>query len=445
MMVTEQMSKKLVILHSTYWSPKLPTLVSQCNHEIVQSTDFVFLDTNTVIEQGIDNTIDQLSLNPPDGIVGMNDDASLFAAIVSEKLDLPGPSLSAVTSVQNKYQARCKQRLSIPHATPAFKLATEISQKTPFADTFPDDFPVIMKPVRSHLSLDTYIIHSEQELRARLRQMDSRRPSPKNSRENAFVKYLENKTLATSDTSGHTNDMLIETYASGEQYTVDGYIHEGKCVFLGYTLSEFLPDTLSFSHFSYPYQFNPHLKAHIEETIQRYIFAAGLNNTMFNAEFRIDQNNETLTIIEVNTRIASQFIQMIYHVTGTSSIEYMLMIALGEDPAQLPESSDTKYQIASSCVLRRQHDAVITRIPDESRLAQIQDHYPDVQIVNFVKEGQKLSDVEQDPWTYRYARVNIPGKSKEDIDQQLTSITKMLGYDFSAIPNNVAKWEEVAK
>ncbi|NKB77829.1 MAG: ATP-grasp domain-containing protein [Gammaproteobacteria bacterium] len=422
--------KKLVILHSAHWSAQLlPHLIAQCSDATIRSIEFVFLSTDVVLKDGIKNTIKRLSVSPPDGVVGMDDDASQFASIMTEKMDLIGPEFSSIANIQNKYRARCTQLDIVPHATPAFKLASQVLA----GDPFPGEFPVIIKPVRSCLSLDTYVVHNKDELNKRLRQIQHIKPSTEDHQSPSFGDFRRDQSILHPTEYEHIDDTLIEAYALGEQYTVDGYLYKGKCVFLGYTLSEFLPDTLSFSRFSFPHHFTATTQEYIESTLKQYLLASGLNNTMFNAEFRFDQKNHSMAIIEVNTRIAFQFIQMIYHVNGISSIEYMTLIALGESPEKLKTKIGKRHALASSCVMRRNTDALVTKIPNEEQIALVRKYYPDVQIVNLVPEGQKLSDVGQDSYTFRYAWINIPGDSREHIDEQLVEITDILDYQFEEL------------
>lgn len=421
------MKKKIVILHYSYGTQLIPSLVKDCQSNLMNEIELECISIEDIDKDGIVPFIQSIVAKEDtiDGVVGMNDSPALISAIITDKLNLPGPTLLSIVHTQNKYSSRRLQRESVPNHTPQFMLGSQFLAGTNFASSF----PVILKPIRSNFSVNTYVAKSAQQLQQLV-------PSSMAAIKGANAQYCKLLTeVGISESSAYEalDDVLIEGYVSGEQYTIDGYIYQGKVGFLGVTLSEFLPNTLSFSRFTFPCFFTPEIENKIHNGIEKCLLEAGFDNMMFNVEFRLNKDTGEMFIIEINTRIAAQFIHLISKVTGQSPFEYMVHIALGEDPQQITSSSSNNYNLASSCVLRLQEDALVTRVPTPEDIAAVYAKYPDVVIINFAPLGQKLSDIEQDTYTFRYAWVNIPGSSRDDIEQKLADIKPMLGYEFEPL------------
>ena len=385
--------KKVAVLHYGDWTSSVNSFVANCQNPLL--ADIKISSINMDMISRYDHLIEYCLHHGIDGIAGMNDKASLWAAEVAQQLGLIGPSLARVRETQNKYYSRLSQLRAIPDHTPEFCLASTLRKNLGQWK----NYPAIVKPLVSRLSLDTYRVENRAQLTQRIR----------------------------SD-----KEQIVESVIPGKQYTMDGYIYCGECHFLGVTASEFLPDTLSFSRFEYPCRFDEQAYEAIKFHLGLALIASGLDNLVFNIEFIFDAKTQSMGIVEINTRIASQFIHLIKSVTGISTFEIMVLLALGRDPSKLTEAKGD-YALAASCVLRKMDDCRVIRVPDQSNFNEVKRRHPDALCINFARQGALLSDVEQDTDSFRYGWVNVAGGSRGEIDQKRDEIIGLLDYRFDSI------------
>ena len=134
----------------------------------------------------------------PDAIISDQCDYSLFAqAIISTRLDLPGPVLRAAQITNNKLlqrQLAGKAGILIPD----YKLCLSPDDALSFARSF--GYPIILKPIDNRGSIGVTRVRSPDEL-----------PT-------AFFSALVNS---------HSRLVLAETFVIGQQITVDGYVFPG--------------------------------------------------------------------------------------------------------------------------------------------------------------------------------------------------------------------------
>ena len=101
----------------------------------------------------------------------------------------------------------------------------------------------------------------------------------------------------------------------------------------------------------------------------------------------------------------------------------MLDLALGRKPDLTVK--DVPKQ-ASSFPLRVPYDCLVTHVPSATEIAQLQKTFDVTRIELLVEEGKKLSDYWQDAYSFRYALVDIAGKSLDDILAKFTQFREHL-------------------
>ncbi|MGH8001167.1 MAG: hypothetical protein ACREPR_17495, partial [Brasilonema sp.] len=224
--------------------------------------------------------------------------------------------------------------------------------------------------------------------------------------------------------------MICEELLHGEQITVDGWISDGKVGFFGNTHSIFLPNNISFDRFDFPFHCSTLLEDKIYQISETVIKGVGLNNTLFNIEMKIREEDHTISIVEINTRLSMQFVFLIEKVTGMNPFARLIQVALGEDIADTPQEGLVLQKYASSCVLRRTADAIVREIPTKSYIDELESRFPNTQITSLIPLGRKLSDYPQDAFTYRYAFVDIARDSLNEILSELKEIKQLLNFRF---------------
>ncbi len=354
-----------------------------------------------------------------DGIVGTNDICCNIAATLALQTNKISTTLKSILFCQNKYISRLKQQKLFPKHTPEFFLSSDFS-----ADKILK-LPIFVKPVRSSLSFYSFKVFSKKTLSNSIKLSEKIIP-----KHNQFYKQLIDLEYVNHKHVYKFNELICEQVVMGDQVTIDGYIFNNLVNFLGITKSIFLPNKISFTRFDYPFKFPETIENKIEEISKKLVLNIGLNNTLFNIEFVVDQKTEKIFIIEINSRLSSQFAYLIESVKGYNPFKIMCDISVGTKPKLKLKSGGNRYNFCSSCVLRVKNDKKVLRIPSEKEIANLEKKYKDIKINLLVQKGKHLSDYEQDLKTFRYSIIDIPGNSIQEIKKKLIKIKRELNFKF---------------
>lgn len=347
-------------------------------------------------------------------------------AIIAERIKLKGPQPQAIMLCEHKYLSRLAQADFVPDATPWFTLIDPKNPELPEKDRY----PLFMKPVKSCMSMNAFVIENEAELRERLGgALLPRR----------FFLPFDDMVKTYSNLAMSCGYLLLEELLSGHQVSLEGYVYNGEPVVMGILDAVMFDHTFSFKRFQYPSQLPPRVQQHMIDIAVRFMRGIQYDNAMFNMEMMWKPDTDRVSIIEVNPKIASQFPDLFEKVDGVSTYRSMLQIAIGDDP-QFPRGQG-KFAVAGSCVLRIFEDKKLLANPTPADLAKVKEKYPDALISLTVSEGKNLSDVSQDTASYRYGLVNIGAASIEALEQKFEEIKKMLPFEFAPVarPQPAAK------
>jgi ATP-grasp domain len=322
--------------------------------------------------------LDECETIPAEGVVGTKDQSVLLAALLAERRDLPGPTPEAIVRLQHKPTARSVQQLAAPEATPRFAV---LDGRVPF------ETPFFVKPVVGRLSQNVFRIDDARELRD-LHEIDR-----------YTTRYAEIAALAGADPS-HAHGFLAEELLTGDEVTLEGYVHDGHVTVIGVTDSLKYAGTLSFESFVYPSAQPQERLDELADVTGRVIPRLGFEGGFFNVEFFVPEAGPA-QIIEVNGRIASQFAPLVQGVHGRSTYDALFQLALGGDPAWhagAPEGVGVSY------CLRVFEDAFVEATPDPE---------PDLEVL--VRPGLFLSEQGvNDAQSYRLAILYGVGETREE-------------------------------
>jgi hypothetical protein len=315
---------------------------------------------------------------PADGVVGTKDQSALLAALLADRRGLPGPSPASMVRLQHKPTSRSVQQLAAPEATPRFAvLDGRITFDTPF----------LVKPVVGRLSQNVFRIDDTRDL-LDLHEIDR-----------YTTRYAEIAALAGADPS-HAHGFLAEELLTGEEVTLEGYVHEGQVTVIGVTDSLKYAGTLSFESFVYPSALPRERLDELADVTARVVPRLGFEGGFFNMEFFVPEDGPA-QIIEMNGRIASQFAPLMQAVHGRSTYDALFQLALGADPAW---SFDAPNGVAVSYCLRVFQDAFVEAVPDPE---------PGVEVL--VRPGLLLSEQGvNDTQSYRLAILYGSGRTREE-------------------------------
>ena len=353
----------------------------------------------------------------------------LMAAVVARRLGLPGPDPGAVLTAQHKYYARCALERALPQANPRFAVFPNA-----FHDAeLPLAFPFFVKPVKATFSVLARRVDALAELRRHLRF----RP---------FERYLVDRLLRPFNDllfehwsraldAGH---LLAEGLVEGMQVNVDGYAERGGIRILGIVDELMYPGTHAFNRFEYPSSLPPEVQARLRDVARRAIRAVGFDHGLFNVELAYDPRSEAIRVIEINPRVASQFVTLYEWVDGISLYELMLDLALGETPRH--DRRARLHSCAASFVLRTFDGRAVRPVPSRAQIARVGHRHPDARLMLYFKRGADLAREMKWLGSHRYAVVNLGGEDRAGLYARYRDIRAMLGFERHAEPEPAPMW-----
>jgi len=358
-----------------------------------------------------------------DGVISNNEHfGALIAAIVADRLNLPGAQPRAVALAQHKYYAREVLSRVLPEVTPRYA-AFPYDVRAPESIGLP--FPMYVKPVKATYSVLAREVHSFAELRQHL---------SFSALETLIIKRLVNpfNRLAAQFADFHVNahHMIGEEIMRGVQLNVDGIACYGRVALLGVVDCVMYPGTNAFRRFEYPSAIPASLQARIEVLARQVIDAVGFDHGAFNIEFCYDPERDTLRVIEMNPRLASQLADLYTRVDGTNPYQVLLDLALGNTPTLARGAG--RFAHATSFVFRKFDGRALERTPSPEQVARFAAEQPDAKLMLYLKRGAALAREMKWLGSYRYAVLNMGGMSAADLVARYHAACHQLTFDPDA-------------
>jgi hypothetical protein len=107
----------------------------------------------------------------------------------------------------------------------------------------------------------------------------------------------------------------------------------------------------------------------------------------------------------------------------------LLELAAGRDPGFRRRAG--RDRVAGSFVLRRRTDGVVTRAPTAADLAAVEARFPDAYVDLLALPGERLSELAQDAYSFRYALINLGAASRAQLHARYREAAAMLPYEFA--------------
>lgn len=352
-----------------------------------------------------------------DGIACTDDyPGPLFVSAVTHHLGLKGPSLSSIINCQHKYYSRLSQKQYVPFATPDFKLINHEAVK----NDFDLPFPVFIKPAKSYLSRLAQKVNSLEELGELI---NSNIPSE------SFLSYLNWFIKNYSNYEFNANYLLAESLLTGSQITLDGYVFNGQVNIFGIVDTITFPNIISAKQFDYPSSLSIDVQNRMFDIAKKIMNGISYDNFLFNIEFMYDHLTDKICIIEINSRMTSQFADLYEKVNGINPYEILIDIALGNEPKVNERKG--KYNFASSFVLRSFENKKVVKIPTRSEISIFSQKFPDARLEILIHEGQWLNEILQDETSYRYGLINLGAQTKDELNACFEESKQLLTFQFS--------------
>jgi biotin carboxylase len=374
---------------------------------LINKYDFIFylLKKETNLSQQLEE-LTHNTKNKPDAIISFNDDTCLFASIVASELDLIGPTPQSLARTQNKesFSKELREKKYLPETT--------IVGLTNLQKLIELDYPIFIKPTKGALSEGALKIGTKANSRKIVKR--ALKSIHINTFEKSyFKKYLPNLNL---------RKIIVQPYIEDRQYTLDGFVYNNEITFLGVTESIYDKNKKSFVRFDFPIIFNQSITNKLNNISNDIFQNFSFNNSFFNLEFFISKTNK-INIIELNTRPAIVFDPFYSSMYQQSLTEMMIKLALGYKPKINLKNKNIK---GKSFILRKYQDYLITNIPSQKQIETILKKHNQSKIRILCKKSNKLSDQRQDSYSYRYAIIDICGKTNKEINEKFQNIKQEL-------------------
>lgn len=294
---------------------------------------------------------------------------ALAAALVAERLGLPGAAPEAIVAAQHKLHARRVLQQVAPEASLPFHDAA-IDPDAPLPPGLL--LPAFAKPVKGSFSVLARTVGSAADLR---RHLDF------GWRERFVLRRLvapfDRVARARLPQAGPADRLLLEAPVPAHvpQFNLDGWVAAGRVHALGVVDAVCYPGTRAFMRWELPSALPQPVQARALDVARRFLGAIGYRLGFFNLEFFHDPDTDRLTVIECNPRLASQFGDLYRRVLGRDPHAMALDLALGEDPLARP-AAEPGAAVAASLVYRAFDPAAVPPPPTAAQAAALHRAFP---------------------------------------------------------------------
>lgn len=360
------------------------------------------------------------------GVLSSSDyPGAVAAALIAERLGLPGAAPRAVLDAGHKGLARQRHREAVPEAVPRFWLLDPSQPESWPADLA---FPAFVKPVRGAHSVLARAVADRSELVAFL----SHPAVSDHGR--TYVAIHRALQARLSPAAPDPRCFLLEALLHGQQVTVEGWVTGGRVHVLGMADSVMHPRTRAFARFELPSTLPMHVQARLAEVARRAVSALGLDQTLWNVELIWDPRAETAWLLEVNPRLCGQFADLWQKTVGVNSYVLAMALAVGEPPRS-PRGSGA-FPFAASVPLRVFRPVEVLEAPLAGRIAEVERQFPGTQIWWECRRGQELAgfDAAGEGQGLRYGVINLGASRREELVARAQAVEAALGARFRDLP-----------
>lgn len=344
---------------------------------------------------------------------------ALAAALVAEKLGLPGTPVTAVLACQHKLYARQVMQQVCPEANLHYAdLDAEYGGPIP-ADIA---YPIYVKPVKAAFSVLARRVDHHAQLHRHTR--FGRRELWVIRR---LVEPFERIARSRLPQAGTAHRLMLEEPVQAAQFNLDGWVYKGQAHALGVVDAIMYPGTQAFMRWEHPSRLATRVQARALQIAQRFLNAVGFDHGMFNLEFFYDPATERLSIIEVNPRMASQFSDLYRRVHGLHPHAMSLALALGQDPAVVPRCAP-QGGAAASLVYRAFAAGAAPEMPGAAQQAALARQFPDSLLFMYPKTGHALQRDFKWLGNHRYGIVHLHGRDEAHLRQRCEAASALLGW-----------------
>jgi biotin carboxylase len=266
------------------------------------SVDEVYVVTGTAEEAWTRAAYPAVTDHAPDGILAFNEPQVIAAALLQDRLGLPGPSLHAAVISRNKaLQRACFDAYGIPQ--PEYLLTDDLVAATDWAAA---RFPVVVKALTGAGSLGVELVRDAA----------------------AYATVAARR-------SGEGR-LLVETAVSGPEFSWEALLHQGEIVFANLTRKETTgpPNFVETGHRGGHVFVDVRLAARVDRFVRDVVGALGVVTGIVHLEFRSGPTGPVL--IEIAVRTPGDYLMDVLSLTYDVDLyEAVVRLSLGL-PTGLP-------------------------------------------------------------------------------------------------------------
>ncbi len=344
---------------------------------------------------------------------------ALAAALVAERLGLPGTPVDAILACQHKLHARRVLEQVCPEANLGFA-----GLDACYGGPVPPGlrYPAYVKPIKAAFSVLARQVDSAAALHQHTR--FGRRELWVIRR---LVEPFERVVQQRLPQAGTAHRMLLEEPLQAPQFNLDGWVFKGQAHALGVVDAVMYPGTQAFMRWEHPSRLGATVQARALAVAQCFLSAVGFSHGLFNIEFFYDAASDRLTVIEVNPRLASQFSDLYRRVHGVDPHAMSLALAQGQDPAALPRCAPVGGA-AASLVYRAFAPGDTPAMPDAEQLAQLARRHADALLFMYPKAGHSLARDFKWLGSHRYGILQLHGHDAAHLRRRAEAASAVIGW-----------------
>ncbi len=370
-----------------------------------------------------------------DAVLSNNEQfGALLAAVIAQRLCLPGNDPRAVVLAQHKLACREAQRrvaadavprfaplgfaLDDPHAHDARALQAAVGA----SDLA---WPLFVKPIKATFSVLARRVDSAQELARHLRfgpferRVIRRLVQP-------YADIAAQVAPGLADPAG----MLLETPIAGRQINVDGYVVGGNVRLVGMADALMYPNEANgarhFLRFAYPSHIAGHARERIERLTRLLLAELGFAHGFFNVEYFVRPDGR-VQFVEINPRLASQLADLYRWVDGRDIYRMLVALARGRDPETVERLAPVAGA-AASFVWRKFDGTSADRLPTRTDLRWLAREHPDARLMLYAKRGRALAREYKWLGSHRYAVLNLCAGDETQLRARYAAICARFGW-----------------
>jgi hypothetical protein len=368
-----------------------------------------------------------------DGVISNNEHfGALIAAVVAQRLGLPGADPAVIIAAQHKYYARCLQSRIVPDAVPRY----EVLPYTRDAIRAPKlGFPCFVKPVKATYSVLARRVDSLEQLQTLL----DFSPMERLILGRLVRPFDDLMPLFTPFDIG-ARAMIAEELLDGVQVNIDGFVHNGRVTVLGVVDEVMYPGTQAFMRFEYPSRLPVSVQKRMVLLTEKLIAGMDYSHGFFNLELIFDAGTDEIRVIEVNPRMATQIVNLYRRVDGYDPYGMLLDLAVGTTPAAVRGAGE--FRAAASFVFRRFDGRAPERVPSAEQIAAMHRRHPDARLMLYLKRGAGLAREMKWLGSHRYAVLNLGGYDTDDLQTRYETIRGELALDAGVAPSSAGVMRE---